>query len=79
LEDPSVARDYENYGWRRIFYNRLEEFMEGGKVAKMSLEEVLEYVTENPMMAKFGTPVTRETRRSKSAAKEQLGMILEEE
>lgn len=79
LEDPSVARDYENYGWRRIFYNRLEELMEGGKVAKMSLEEVLEYVTENPMMAKFGAPVTRETRRSKSAAKEQLGMILKEE
>jgi hypothetical protein len=79
LSDPSVAHDYERYGWRKIFYNRLEDFCERPKSKGASTEHALDRIMESPMPAKFGAPATGRARRTRKVPAEQLRMDSDDE
>jgi 16S rRNA G966 N2-methylase RsmD len=74
LSDPSVARDYEYFGWQRIFYNRLEDYYERPKSMAAKVATTLSAIVEKPMFAKFGVPSVRRPGRAQRVPAGQLRM-----
>ena len=79
LADPSVAQDYHKYGWKRVYYNRLQDHYERSGHKKKLSRSFLKEIVGKPMVAKFGAPLrTARRRKGRQAHASQLPLQEEE-